>query len=446
MIQHIFARPRWRAIFVGASACAALPLHAQLRGSWDANAALAQFDAPKVATATPTNGPTDPKWLGQRAMGGSLRFSNPFAQLSADGVLRDGDVATHATGGVSALFATPAWKHLRFSVSFDGRHVPNDGAKYDSTSLILRATSDKNSRWQSLASANISYAKNATGWWLRATNSQGVVLSDSVSRWSILSGLTHQFGNVSMGISFGGNKARVFQKYSRPRIKIDSVPITEPGRAFPGKSDTTGYTVTSKSVPDTGSSASWRRWSEAGASIGWARGRFALDATLSARPKLGSYTAAVWGDVSAVAGVTSHVAVVAATHSIPDSPGIVFSAQRSASIGLRIAPPAMFRPPPPTPIRSASTGFRVQANGSGNYTITMTVPNARSVELAGDFTAWEAIKLRQLDATHWEIALSVASGSHRCNVRIDGADWVPPPGLPSIKDEFNGRVGLFVAE
>jgi hypothetical protein len=44
----------------------------------------------------------------------------------------------------------------------------------------------------------------------------------------------------------------------------------------------------------------------------------------------------------------------------------------------------------------------------------------------------------------WETFVVLSPGSHRANVRIDGDRWVVPPGLPSIEDEFEGRVGVFV--
>jgi hypothetical protein len=31
-------------------------------------------------------------------------------------------------------------------------------------------------------------------------------------------------------------------------------------------------------------------------------------------------------------------------------------------------------------------------------------------------------------------------------VRVDGGDWVVPPALLSLKDEFGGSVGLLVIE
>lgn len=100
----------------------------------------------------------------------------------------------------------------------------------------------------------------------------------------------------------------------------------------------------------------------------------------------------------------------------------------------------------PAPIRSTARTFAVAQSGPGQYVISISVPNARTVELAGDFTTWTSVSLRQISTSRWEVRIRAAPGTHQCNIRVDGAEWVPPPGLPSIRDEFNGRVGFFVIE
>jgi hypothetical protein len=35
-------------------------------------------------------------------------------------------------------------------------------------------------------------------------------------------------------------------------------------------------------------------------------------------------------------------------------------------------------------------------------------------------------------------------GTHRVNVRVNGDTWTAPPGMPTVDDEFNGRVGIIV--
>lgn len=448
MLNHPFARPLRRAIFVGATvvgACAAITpaqAFAQLRASWDANAALAQYDSPATTTSSPAPQSRDARWLGVRAIGGALQFNNPFLQLNADGVVRDGDVRTRATGGLSALFATPSWNGFRVSASANARHVPNDGLSnftYDPYLLASWAAPPVIPNWQSNVAANISYARNAAGVWLRANTRQGAGTSDSLSRWAFASGFNYQLRNVVIGVSMGMRQRRSSVHYVNTWYELYKPPQTDTGKQ--------GDTTTQRRLRgDSGYTDAWKRWSEAAATVGWASGRFALDAMIAARPSLGSSSAATWGEASGTVAVSSRIAFVASMRTSPQLPGVQFGERRVASIGLRVAPPSFWRPAPSSPVRSTSSSFNVKANAAGEYTITLNVPNARSVELAGDFTAWKAVTLRQVNTTRWEIVLKVDPGSHRCNVRIDGADWVAPPGVPAINDEFNGRVGLFVAE
>ena len=38
----------------------------------------------------------------------------------------------------------------------------------------------------------------------------------------------------------------------------------------------------------------------------------------------------------------------------------------------------------------------------------------------------------------------MAAGIHQINLRIDGGQWIAPPGMPTMKDGFNGEVGVLV--
>lgn len=444
-MNHLFARPARRALLVGISAtaigatAAPTPASAQLRTSWDANASAVQFDGAQLANLSAAPPAPDTRWLGQRAIGAALQFNRPLLQLSADGLMRYGDVSSRATGGISALFATPSWNGFRVSVTTSQRHVPSDGMpnlEHDPRSLALWIEQPRVPTSQSRASANISYARNSFGAWVRATNRSGAGTSDSLSRWAYASGLNYQLRSVVFGISMGMQRAGVSRRWAN--TQMIELPPHSPGN--PTDSVRKGL------AGDSGYTNGWQRWSEAAATVGWASGRFTLDATFNARPKLANNQATAWGEASASIAVNSRLAIVSSLRTTPPLPGVLYAERRVASVGMRVARPSFWRPVPPSPVRSVTRSFNVKANAPGEYTITLTVPNARSVELAGDFTAWKAVALRQVNATRWEIVLKVDPGSHRCNVRIDGADWVAPPGVPAINDEFNGRVGLFVAQ
>lgn len=458
MLQHIAARPTWRAFVVRAAAaslCAAtipaaigvvcpVPAFAQvrlshIRVSWDANASVAQFDPPGTASGLMPVRHDDVPWLDQRAMGGALRLSNPFTQISADAAVRSGDVSSRATGNVFALLASPAWKGFRISASASERHMPHDGmvnVQWDSTSLALRAPQQRIPTWQSKISANVSYAHNQFGAWIRADSRQGAGTSDSVSRWSMATGLSYQLRNTVLGMSLG-------TRGLRDGVMLRSrYPVILPPHSANNPTDS----VVTQYGFDSVYTTQWKRWPEAAFTLGWARGRLAFDGVLSARARIANLPAATWGEAASTIAVTPRIAVVANLRTVARTPGMLYGERRFASVGLRVAPPSLWRSISPIPVRAVTQSFNVKATTSGEYTITLTVPSARTVEIAGDFTGWKAVELRQVNNTRWEIMLKVDPGSHRCNVRIDGADWIAPPGVPTVHDEFNGRVGLFVAE
>ena len=52
--------------------------------------------------------------------------------------------------------------------------------------------------------------------------------------------------------------------------------------------------------------------------------------------------------------------------------------------------------------------------------------------------------MRHVVNDEWELAMQIAPGAHRLNIRVDGGEWRAPPGAGSAQDEFNGVVGLVV--
>ena len=449
-MKHIVARQRWRAFVVRAFSLAlvlattANAARAQVRVSWDANAAVSQFDSRTQSgtlNISPNGSRLPSRWLEQRALGAAFRYDHPFLQLNADGVFRDGDVVGNATGGMSALLSTPAWRGFRVSAGIESRHVPNDASTTytrDTTALALWVPAPAQPLWHSNATASISFARNATGYWLQASTRSGANTSDSLSSLKVAAGVSRQLRDVIVGFSLSSQNVRLvtparFWVGPTGRTRIDTI----------GNVPTT---VTDSGIFGDSGSVSWRRWPEAAARIGWGRGRFALDAVINARPRNGNYQSIIWGGASGTAAINSRMAFIGGIRSTAPLPGVMGEARRIATFGMRVAPPAFWRPSAPATVRANSRSFDVLPIAPGQFVFVLTVPNARTVELAGDFTGWESVALRQVNATRWEVVLTVAPGSHRCNVRIDGAEWVPPPGVPSVKDEFNGRVGLFVAE
>lgn len=81
-------------------------------------------------------------------------------------------------------------------------------------------------------------------------------------------------------------------------------------------------------------------------------------------------------------------------------------------------------------------------SGGDSLPVRVHVAAASSVELRGDFTDWEPVPLRRVDATVWEARLPVAPGVHRVMIRINQGAWLPPAGTRPERTEFGDLVGL----
>jgi 1,4-alpha-glucan branching enzyme len=112
-------------------------------------------------------------------------------------------------------------------------------------------------------------------------------------------------------------------------------------------------------------------------------------------------------------------------------------------LGARVSPGALRRPRLPGGVRPTAAAFQVDDDHGGRR-LRVRVPSARSVELAGDFTNWQPIALKQGDTDEWEVTLPIAPGVHRLAIRVDGDRWTTPPGVVTVADEFQGTVGVIV--
>jgi hypothetical protein len=68
------------------------------------------------------------------------------------------------------------------------------------------------------------------------------------------------------------------------------------------------------------------------------------------------------------------------------------------------------------------------------------------VEISGDFNGWVPMNLEGRGDGSWTARLQLAPGNYEMNLRVDGGEWIVPPGLLPLKDEFGGSVGLLVLD
>ena len=177
---------------------------------------------------------------------------------------------------------------------------------------------------------------------------------------------------------------------------------------------------------------------------------FELAATGGARSGDGSRS---WGNASVTAWIASRIAIVASAGTYPVDLTQGFPGGRFASLGLRIG--ARRFPPATSSVREiedlsiVSRGprrFESKNIGNGIREIRFRTPNAASVELMADFTAWRAVSLVNAGDGWWSATFPIPGGIHELNVRIDGGQWITPPGLQTRADEFGGSVGILIVE
>jgi hypothetical protein len=115
------------------------------------------------------------------------------------------------------------------------------------------------------------------------------------------------------------------------------------------------------------------------------------------------------------------------------------SGGRFLSLGLRLTP----RRVRPIPIQAvAPIVFTVEQASGG--AIGFEVEGATRVEIAGDWNGWQPEAMGSDARGRWLVPAGLASGAYRFNLRVDGARWYVPEGVPTLDDGFGGTVGVLI--
>jgi hypothetical protein len=203
------------------------------------------------------------------------------------------------------------------------------------------------------------------------------------------------------------------------------------------------------------------KYTDTQASLSWKSDAVDLGALLGFR--LGdqlttlSANARSWASVSGVLWLTQRMGVAVGAGSYPVDPTQGFPGGRFVSLSLRFRQ----RRPLQTPsdqtgqqspvvmapeIIPAASRFLVSRGGGDLVTLQVNVPGARLVEINGDFSNWIPVPLVPATGDRWSVSVPIKRGKYQMNMRVDGGQWIVPPGLLSMADEFGGTVGLLVIE
>jgi hypothetical protein len=201
-------------------------------------------------------------------------------------------------------------------------------------------------------------------------------------------------------------------------------------------------------IGDSGAPSRAWLWSDLQARLGWTTKRISLDGRLGMQPRVSTAPRSLWARAAAAIVLTPRVALVASGGVQPSSVWLGTPSARFLSVGLRVAPASLLRPAPPPFVRPTASSFVIRRqdadSASSAFLVVVRVPDARAVELSGDFNGWKPVALRESEPGVWETTLTLVPGTHRLNMRVNGDRWMAPPGLPTTDDDFNGTVGSIV--
>ncbi len=113
-------------------------------------------------------------------------------------------------------------------------------------------------------------------------------------------------------------------------------------------------------------------------------------------------------------------------------------AAESFSVGMR------FRQPTPERARALRVmPYVLLTDDADPRAFRVRAAGARTLEVMGDFTDWEARPLVRAGSV-FDLGAKLTSGVHRLLVRVDGGAWRAAVNTPVVDDEFGGKVGLLV--
>jgi hypothetical protein len=296
----------------------------------------------------------------------------------------------------------------------------------------------------------------------------GIEAGASRTRWGQSSGGwlglgRIQLGSETRGLAFGAGSGQTFASSGNlPLSRIEAGGWSRLGRInFGFWLKRTGLFVPGSPVENDGGprdtlgsgvTGGQRRllqdhYTDIEATLGWARGNLALEAGAGRRiGKAFRYTS--W-HVQALYQMTNRVALVASSGQFPvdvvsglPSGGFTTLSMR---FNLRNDPPAPSRSSL-SRSRSSLAAFTAAPAENGTHLIVVRVPEARTVEMMGDFTDWTPVLLVPGESDYWRLRMKIPAGMHEVNLRVDGGPWTVPAGLTTMDDGLGGTVGMFVVE
>jgi hypothetical protein len=152
-----------------------------------------------------------------------------------------------------------------------------------------------------------------------------------------------------------------------------------------------------------------------------------------------------WGGGWAQLPLLAGLALTARHEVTPSDPSRHLPSQRLTSLGVRLLGGLPFRSG-----ARESAALRPVARltlvplDTARRVIRLHAPFAQEVEIAGSFSDWTPLALAPVRDGWWEAVVLLPPGLHQINWRTDGGSWRVPPGLETMRDDYDGTVGVLV--
>jgi hypothetical protein len=142
-----------------------------------------------------------------------------------------------------------------------------------------------------------------------------------------------------------------------------------------------------------------------------------------------------YGSIGAGVAVASSVTLQASAGQYPSSRVLGTPGGSYASVGVLLH--AARRLSADEPRAPQIRGAPPVATGATR--LVLRAPDARRVELAGDWNQWEPLSATRSTDGVWYADVRLSPGEYRYSFKVDGQRWAVPDGITSVDDGFGGR-------
>ena len=358
-----------------------------------------------------------------------VRLTTPYLSVSARGsAWLDGQQWEVADGVVSSKLTTPSLFHVRGEIlahasrAFDDRSIEDDQA--DAQGRVYVLLRQRGGIWVGAGAARpwrvavVSWMDvTGGGAW---TNVGDATLSTTYTNFLFTKvASTHDSSGATTSC---GARADLGVNTVVPRPSFSTMPVATDCRRYSRFADLEG-------------AMHWEYAAfELSAHTGYRFGE-SYDVTPDSRR---------WAAATATYWITSQVAAVIGGGRLPASPTRGLPARNYASFGMVFAYSPVSHGTVPVVRTAMVRSFAVRSSPSGMEKLTVRIGGVESVEVMGDFSDWQPVPMIRHGRDLWDLALALDPGVHRLYVRVDGGPWLPPPGMPTLRDAFGGEVGMMV--